>query len=129
MTFRRAGRGHFEANYTTDEDVQPASLEALGKALEEELATRRLSVLFVVERAVIPRSVSEFWLEVTARLAPRLCALAIVSPHLSVRSAVTAFSVTNRLRSVKLAVKAFSPAELDAARKWCSALREAVPDR
>lgn len=127
MTFHRAGRGHFEASYTTDEDLLPSAQEALGKALEEELATRRLSVLFVVEHAAIPRSVPEFWLKVTAQLAPRFCAMAIVSSHLSVRSAATAFSVTNRLRSVKLAVKAFTPAELETARKWCSELREAAP--
>jgi len=127
VSFRRAGHGHFEANYLTPDDLLTPAQEALEKALDEELPTRRLSVLFSVEVAVVPRAVSEFWLGVTSRMAPRLCCLAIVSSHLSVRSAVAAFSVANRLRGVKLAVKAFTPAELELARRWCSEQRAAAP--
>lgn len=126
VTFRRAGHGHFEASYVTPEDMLSSSQEALVAALEQELPSRSLSVLFVVEAATVPREVPEFWLGVTAKLAPRLCAIAIVSPSLAVRSSTIAFSVANRVRSVKLAVKAFSPAELEAARQWCAAQRAAA---
>ncbi|MDP1826142.1 MAG: STAS/SEC14 domain-containing protein [Archangium sp.] len=130
VTFRRAGNGHFEANYVTPEDMLSSAREELVAALEQELSTRPLSVLFVVGAATVPRAVPEFWLGVTTRLAPRLCAMAIVSPSLAVRSSVIAFSVANRVRGVKLAVKAFSPAELEAARQWCAAQRlAAAPGR
>ena len=92
--------------------------------LEQELAAGRTTVLFIVRTLDVPRSVPEFWFTVTQRLAPALCAMAIVSDSLAVRAAASGFSVTNRVRRVKVAVKAFTDAELEAAREWCRAARE-----
>ncbi len=123
MGYERTGPGNFEVRYATVEDMDPKVQAALLQNLEHDLATAPASVLFVVETMSVPRAVPEFWLTVTKRHAPRLCAMAIVSDHLAVRTAASGFSVANRIRNVKLEVKSFHKNELEAARSWCRAAR------
>lgn len=64
-----------------------------------------------------------FWLDATRTHTPRLCAMAIVSDSLAVRTAASGFSVTNRVRGVHVQVKAFPKADLEHARHWCQTVR------
>lgn len=123
MGHRQTAPGHFEVTYSTVEDMAPELQPDLLASIERELATSAVTVLFIVESRAVPRTVPEFWLKVTTRHAPRLCALAIVSESIAVRAATSAFAVANSLRSVPLHVKAFTVADLEKARQWCHAHR------
>jgi hypothetical protein len=120
MAFWFVRGGHFEVTYQTVEDMAPEGQAALLKALEAELPKHPVSILFLVERIAVPRSVPEFWLTVTSKHAPRLCAMAIVSESMAVRAAANFFAVANTVRRVKVSVQAFPPAERQRAELWCS---------
>lgn len=124
MPFTRTG-GHFEVPYAEAADMDPALQSSLLDDLRVALGEGRVSVLFLVKAIDVPRAVPAFWFSVTQQLAPGLCAMAIVSDSLAVRAAASAFSVTNRIRRVKVAVKSFTAAELETARRWCAAERAA----
>ena len=70
MSYRRRSNGHYEVQYATAADMLPQAQQDLLKALEQELATRTISVLFLVDTLTVPRSVPEFWLDVTKRMTP-----------------------------------------------------------
>lgn len=125
MGFRRTA-GHVEVEYLSAEDMDPAAQPQLLDAIVRELERSPVSVLFVVNTLDVPRSVPEFWFGVTRQYAPRLCAMAIVSESLAVRASASGFSVTNRVRRVKTAVRSFLPADLELARAWCAQTRAAV---
>ena len=127
MSFARVGRGLFEVSYGSVQDMQPELQRGLLRAIEDELASGPVALLFAVNTLDVPRSVPEFWFTVTRRLAPGLCAMAIVSDSLAVRAAASAFSVTNRVRKVKLEVKAYTVAQAGEARAWCEAARSVSP--
>ncbi|MBL8919574.1 MAG: STAS/SEC14 domain-containing protein [Myxococcaceae bacterium] len=115
--------GHVEVTYGTVEDMAPALQPALLAELERALATGPVSVLFQVHTHEVPRTVPEFWLQVTRRFAPGLCAIAVVSESLAVRTAARVFGISNDLKGVPIAVKAFAPTELASARDWCQRAR------
>lgn len=117
-------RGHFEVSYATPEDMAPERQPRLIAELTQALEAGPVSMLFHVHTLDVPASVPAFWLGVTKQLAPRLCALAIVSDSLAVRATASAFSVSNRIRHVPLRVHAFASRELDAARAWCRTRRD-----
>lgn len=121
--------GHFEVDYATTEDMDPALQQKLLEAIKRALTEGAVSVLFTVKTLSVPRSVPEFWFSVTKDLAPGLCAMAIVSDSLAVRTAASGFSVTNKMRGVKIAVKSFTPSELEAARRWAGETRAAARAR
>lgn len=125
MAFEVREPGVFHVTYATETDMDPAAQERLLKALEAELTRGPVGLVFQVASALVPHAVPEFWLGVTKRLAPRLCAMAIVSPSLAVRTAASGFSVANALRGVAVAVKAFGPTDGAAALGWVRALRAA----
>lgn len=121
--------GHFEVVYATDDDMDPAQQQKLLEAIRRGLTAGPVSVLFEVKTLSVPRAVPEFWFSVTRQLAPNLCAMAIVADSLAVRAAASGFSVTNRVRHVKVEVKAFTPSALEQARRWCADSRAAARAR
>jgi hypothetical protein len=127
MAFARVGAGQFEVTYREEADMTPAAQRDLLITLEQELAKGRATVLFQVHTLAVPHTVPQFWLEVTKRLAPGLCALAIVSDSLAVRTAASGFSIANKMRGAKLTVKAFHVNELADARTWCAHARTPTP--
>jgi hypothetical protein len=127
MAFERVAAGRFEVTYRDAADMGPEAQRDLLRKLEQDLAKGRATVLFQVQTLSVPHSVPQFWLEVTKRLAPGLCAMAIVSDNLAVRTAASGFSIANKMRGVKLVVKAFHQQELQGARTWCEQTRSAPP--
>lgn len=125
MAYERVGGRHFEVSYQTVDDMDPELQASLLTAIERELKSGPVSILFRVNTLDVPREVPEFWLGVTKRLAPGLCAMAIVSDSLAVRAAASGFSVTNRVRRVKVSVKAFKPEDVSGAQAWCEVVRTA----
>lgn len=119
MSFERKSQGYFEVKYARVEDMAPGLQRELHEALRQDSQLGQVCVLFLVETLEVPRSVPEFWLNVTRELAPKLCALAVVSDSLAVRVIASGFGVSNRLRYVKVVVKPFTPAQLEEAREWC----------
>lgn len=120
MPFTSVEPGVLEVVYQTAADLAPAAQAGLLRALEDQLTRGPVGVGFVVRGvAAVDRSVPAFWLDVTRRRAPRLCALAIASPSLAVRTAARAFAVANSVRGVRVAVAAF--AAEDEARAWLRA--------
>lgn len=123
MTFEHTAPGHFEVRYSTEADMAPEGQAQLLASIEGALTAGAVSVLFLVASPSVPASVPKFWLEVTKRLAPGLCAMAVVSPSLVVRTAASGFSVSNRLRGIKVQVRAYDDTALDEARAWCADVR------
>lgn len=123
MSFSRKPGGCFEVIYANVQDMEPAAQQALLEALERETAEHPTSVLFVVDTTEVQPGVPRFWLDVTKKLAPRLCAMAIVSDNLVVRTAASGFSVSNRLRKVQVQVRAWSRSERPHAEAWCAEVR------
>lgn len=123
MEFTHDADGHFEVTYTSVEDMNPRRQAELLAKLEEQLGKTPVSILFTVEKLAVPRHVPEFWLTVTTRHAPRLCAMAIASDSMAVRAAANFFGVTNAVRRVKVEVQTFSLAERKQGREWCRQLR------
>lgn len=123
--FKRDG-GCFEVTYAVADDMDPRHQQKLLEALERGLAHGPVSVLFVVHTLSVPREVPEFWFRVTKQLAPKLCAIAVISDSLAVRAAASGFSVSNKVRRVKVNVKAYQGSELEAAREWCASTRAAL---
>lgn len=126
MGYTQSAPGHFEVSYANADDMDPSRQPELVAALTHALTRGPVSVLFTVETLNVPASVPEFWLGVTKALAPKLCALAIVSDSLAVRATASGFSVANHVRHVPLEVRAFAAAELETARAWCRARRHGV---
>lgn len=88
--------------------MRPGLQKELVAALEQAVELGPVAVVFTVKQAAgVDRSVPAFWMEVTKRLAPRLCTMAIASPSMVVRTAAHGFSVANKLRRVTMAVSAF----------------------
>lgn len=110
--------GILQVEYGNEADMDPAQQTALITLLENEVARGPVGVLFLVQSASVPRAVPEFWFGVTTRLAPKLCAMAIVSGSVAVRAAASGFGVTNSLRGVQVAVKAFRAGQQADALSW-----------
>lgn len=113
-------RGLFEVTYAVEQDMLPERQDALVKALEAAVAQGPVALLITVKQASgVPAAVPAFWMEVTKKLCPKLCAMAIVSPSIAVRTAARGFGVANKLRRVELAV---APFDAEAAgRTWVDA--------
>lgn len=112
--------GLLKVVYATDEDMQPKAQRVVADAVAAELRKGPLGLLFVVPD--IPRldtAVPAYWLEVVSKSAPRLCAMAIASRSMLIRTAATSFGVTLKLRRIKHAVKAFEV--YDPALEWVRA--------
>ena len=108
--------GLFHVVYATEADMRPELQKALVDALTAVVATDPAVLVFTVRQASgVDKSVPAYWMDVTKRLAPRLCAMAIASPSMVVRTAAHGFSVANKLRRVSMEVAAFE-AEKDALR-------------
>jgi hypothetical protein len=127
MAFTRKGERHLEVTYAAVADMEPAMQRTLLEALRREVQGGRTSILFVVETLDVPAAVPKFWLEVTKELAPGLCAMAIVSDNLVVRTAASGFSVSNRLRRVPVEVRAYPRNDLHLAEQWCAEVRAKAP--
>lgn len=115
--------GHMTVTYSSIDDMAPALQPALLSELERALVQGPVSVLFLVHTHEVPRSVPEFWLQATRRFAPGLCAIAVVSESLAVRTAARVFGISNDLKGVPITVKAFRQSQLAAARDWCEQSR------
>jgi hypothetical protein len=118
MSFIQIDETLIEVEYKTESDMQPAAQTALLEALELGVAKSRMSIFFRVLTLGVPVEVVPYWLDVTARLSPRLCAMAIVSDSLTVRSAARGFSVTNVFRGVEIEVRAFKLDQSTEAAAW-----------
>lgn len=127
MSFSKKAGGCFEVIYAQVQDMDPAAQQSLLEALERETSDRPTSVIFVVETLDVQPTVPKFWLEVTKKLAPRLCAMAIVSDNLVVRTAASGFSVSNRLRRVPVQVRTWPRSDLHLAEQWCAEVRATAP--
>lgn len=123
MEFTHDDDGHFEVTYNSLKDMNPAKQSELLAKLEEQLKKTPVSILFTVEKLAVPRIVPEFWLTVTTRHAPRLCAMAVASDSMAVRAAASFFGVTNAVRRVKIEVQSYTLAERKQARAWCQQMR------
>ena len=119
MSFRTIGPNVLEITYATAEDMAPENQSALKTTLERLTKNARLALCFQVGRLPkVDAAVPMFWLEITKVLSPNLCAMAIVSDSIAVRSAARGFGVANALRSVAVEVKAWAPAQTDEALTW-----------
>ncbi len=119
MSFRTLETGVIEVSYATAEDMAPEAQKALRQAIEGASRTARVALIFRVGRLPkVDPAVPLFWLEVTKNLSPNLCAMAIVSDSIAVRSAARGFGVANALRSIAVDVKAWVHGELDEAMTW-----------
>lgn len=118
---------HLEVTYAAPDEMAPDLQRRLVSRLEQMAERERVSVLFEVKTLDVPLEVPRYWQTVTGRLAPRLCAIAIVSDSLAVRVAGMGFSISTRLRHVPVVVKAFTSGELEVARQWCLEVRAAAP--
>jgi hypothetical protein len=108
--------------------MRPQRQAALRAVLDEQLKAGPVVLAFCVWKVVVvDPSVPAYWLQVTRRLAPRLCGLAIASPSMGVRAAARGFSVATVLRQVELDVRAF--AREDEALDWAKARRRAQAGR
>lgn len=123
MSFTKKTSGCFEVTYADVQDMAPEAQQALLEAIEREASDRPTSVLFVVDTLDVQPTVPKFWLDVTQKLAPRLCAVAIISDNLVVRAAASGFSVSNRLRQVKVQVRAWPRSDQHLAERWCAEVR------
>jgi hypothetical protein len=119
VSFERKSQGCFEVKYATVEDMAPGLQRNLREAVRKDTQLGPVCILFKVDTMDVPKAVPEFWLEVTRELSPRLCALAVVSDSLAVRVIASGFGISNRVRQVKVSVKAFTRAQLDEAKSWC----------
>jgi hypothetical protein len=119
VSFERKSQGCFEVKYATVQDMEPATQRELHEAVRKDTKLGRVCIVFKVDTLDVPKSVPEFWLQVTRELSPQLCALAIVSDSLAVRVIASGFGISNRVRKVKVAVKPFTRAQLDEAKQWC----------
>jgi hypothetical protein len=119
-------KGLIHVVYEAEADMLPDRQVALMKDLDKELAGGLAVLVFNVKKAAgVDKAVPAFWLDVTKRLAPKLCAMAIASPSMVVRTAASGFSVANKLRQVRMAVQAFDD---DAkALKWAAEQLGAQP--
>lgn len=105
-------KGLFHVVYAAEPDMKPDQQSALLHSIEGELKHGPVAIVFSVKQASgVDKAVPAFWLDVSKRLAPKLCAMAIASPSMVVRTAAAGFSVANKLRHVDLAVHAFSDEE------------------
>jgi hypothetical protein len=112
-------KGLIHVVYAVEADMMPERQRELLATLEHELAHGPVALLFSVPQAAgVNKAVPTFWLEVTQRHAPNLCAMAIVSPSMVVRTAAHGFSVANKLRRVSMAVQAFTDERLG--ERWAS---------
>lgn len=123
MNFVQPTSGHFEVTYGVAGEMQPGAQAALVRELEQAVKTTPVSVLFRVEVRTVAREVPEFWLGESKRLAPQLCAFAVVADSIAVRAATRAFAITNGFSGVRLEVRPFTPAELETVRRWCETVR------
>lgn len=123
MTYVKKAPGCFEVIYARPEDMDPTAQKELLATLERELKGQPCSILFLVETLDVPPAVPKFWLEVTQRLAPHLCAMAVVSDSLVVRTAASGFYVSNRLRQVQTQIRGFAPEDRHLAEQWCTEIR------
>jgi len=120
MSFAPVEPGVIRVLYDTEADMAPQSQAGLLRALENQLTFGPVGIVFAVPRvAVVDRSVPTFWLDITKRMAPKLCALAIASPSVAVRTAARAFAVANTVRGVGVTVTAFNTE--DEALRWVRA--------
>ena len=112
--------GLVQVQYSNEADMLPDLQASLLNDLERFARNGHVAVVFQVKSvAAVDHGIPAFWLEVTKRLAPKLCAMAIASPSLVVRTAARGFSVANKLRQVPLAVQAFDDEQ--AALRWAAA--------
>lgn len=108
MPFRVVEPGIIEVVYESAEEMAPARQGGLRALMDAQLARGPLALVFVVRQVpTVDAAVPKYWLEVTRRLAPRLCAMAVTSNSLAVRAAARAFSVANALTRVAMEARAF----------------------
>ncbi|MEW5738174.1 MAG: hypothetical protein AB1938_04575 [Myxococcota bacterium] len=108
MSVRVVEPGIIEVVYESADDMAPARQGALRALMDTQLAHGPLALVFVVRQVPgVDAAVPKYWLEVTRRLAPRLCAMAVTSTSMAVRAAARAFSVANTLTRVAVDARAF----------------------
>lgn len=108
MSFDLVRKGVIRVVYETADGMLPNRQGPLMEAIERELARGPVALVFTVYSArSVDKSVPAYWRDVTQRLAPQLCAMAINSESLAVRTAARGFSVVNTLRRNEIVVRAF----------------------
>jgi hypothetical protein len=108
MNFDLVRKGVIRVVYQDAAEMLPDRQHPLMDAIERELARGPVAVVFTVFSArSIDKSVPAYWRGVTQRLAPQLCAMAIASESLAVRTAARGFSVVNTLSRNEVVVRAF----------------------
>jgi len=101
-------RGVIRVVYEDAPEMLPDRQHALMEVIERELARGPVALVFTVFSArSVDKSVPAYWRGVTQRLAPQLCAMAIASESLAVRTAARGFSVVNTLSRNEVVVRAF----------------------
>lgn len=108
MRFDLVRKGVIRVVYEDADEMLPNRQGPLMEAIDRELARGPVALVFTVYSArSVDRSVPAYWRGVTKRLAPQLCAMAITSESLAVRTAARGFSVANTLSRNAVSVKAF----------------------
>ncbi|MCG6963730.1 MAG: hypothetical protein LJE95_10725, partial [Acidobacteria bacterium] len=98
LRFDLVRKGVIRVVYEDADEMLPNRQGPLMEAIDRELARGPVALVFTVYSArSVDRSVPAYWRGVTKRLAPQLCAMAITSESLAVRTAARGFSVANTL--------------------------------
>jgi len=105
--------GVFVVHYKTADDLDPDRQGALVQQVRTLGAASPVVIIFVLDPSVwkIDPKIPSFWLGVTGDKGIKLRGMAIVSASMAVRVAASGFGVTNTLRDVSVAVKAFTEAK------------------
>jgi hypothetical protein len=114
---RLVAPGLIEIAYTGPEELSVDRQSETLRLVEQQCEQHPTAIYFVVANVGrVDFSVPQFWQKVVQRLAPRLCALAVSSPSLAVRTAAAAFRISIVLTRLPLKVGVFERA--DEAQQW-----------
>jgi hypothetical protein len=115
--FREVDPGLFRVHYATGAELSPEQQQPLIAAIEAASKNGPTAITFVVDAGIrsVEIAVPTFWLGVTARTELQLCAMAIVTRSIAVRTAAKGFDIANKVRRVPIEVSTFEE-EVDALR-------------